>query len=360
MARIYREMPLNSIWEGAGNIMALDLLRALRGADVAAAIDAELAPARGGHAAFDRLAATLPGRLDGGTDEAAARTLARDVALLVQASLLRRHATDAVFAAFCTSRLQLGADVFGLLPADTPFDTIVDRSHWELHENLQGPHGRHHRRRLGLRPRGGAHRRARGHERRPGRCAGRCAGAGGGRNAHARRAGAAVPARRVQGGRGRSAGQSHGRSLRRAARRLQQRRRRFRRPDLGTQRAGLGVGDGRQRHGRRAWRARLHAADARGRGARCRVRGPHRQHRVDGRPAEPAEHGRLQRQQACRGQPDRNAVPGSVARHRPDQRVGAVPVLRADRHPPEPPQPARCTECRRRRSRRRASASRRR
>jgi putative acyl-CoA dehydrogenase len=128
MARIYREMPLNSIWEGAGNIMALDLLRALRGADVAAAMQAELAPAHGEHAAFDRLAAMLPARLDGGTDEAAARALARDVALLVQAALLRRHATDAVFAAFCTSRLQRGTDVFGALAADTPFDSIINRS----------------------------------------------------------------------------------------------------------------------------------------------------------------------------------------------------------------------------------------
>ncbi len=128
MARIYREMPLNSIWEGAGNIMALDLLRALRGADVAAAMDRELAPARGEHAAFDHLAATLPSRLDGGTDEAEARTLARDVALLVQAALLRRHATDAVFAAFCASRLQQRADVFGLLRADTPFDDIINRA----------------------------------------------------------------------------------------------------------------------------------------------------------------------------------------------------------------------------------------
>jgi putative acyl-CoA dehydrogenase len=128
MARIYREMPLNSIWEGAGNIMALDLLRALRGADVAAAMQAELAPARGEHAAFDRLAATLPARLDGGTDEAAARTLARDVALLVQAALLRRHATDAVFTAFCSSRLAQGADVFGLLRPETPFDSLINRS----------------------------------------------------------------------------------------------------------------------------------------------------------------------------------------------------------------------------------------
>jgi putative acyl-CoA dehydrogenase len=128
MARIYREMPLNSIWEGAGNIMALDLLRALRGADVAAALEDELAPARGAHAAFDRLAVTLPPRLDGGTDEADARTLARDVALLVQAALLRRHASDAVFDAFCASRLGQGSDVFGRLPTTTDLPSILERA----------------------------------------------------------------------------------------------------------------------------------------------------------------------------------------------------------------------------------------
>jgi putative acyl-CoA dehydrogenase len=128
MARIYREMPVNSIWEGAGNIMALDLLRALRGADVAAALAQELAPARAEHAAFDRLASTLPDRIDGSTDEAQARMLARDIALLVQAALLRRHSTDAVFAAFCGSRLDRAADVFGLLPAGTPFDALLERA----------------------------------------------------------------------------------------------------------------------------------------------------------------------------------------------------------------------------------------
>ena len=128
VARIYREMPLNSIWEGAGNIMALDLLRALRSADVGAALAQELAPARAEHAAFDRLAATLPDRIDGHTDEAQARALARDIALLVQAALLRRHSTDTVFAAFCASRLERAADVFGLLPAGTPFDGLLERA----------------------------------------------------------------------------------------------------------------------------------------------------------------------------------------------------------------------------------------
>ena len=128
MARIYREMPLNSIWEGAGNIMALDLLRALRSADVAAALNHELAPARAEHAAFERLAKTLPERIDGATDEAQARTLARDIALLVQAALLRRHSTDLVFATFCQSRLDSAADVFGLLPAGTAFDALIERA----------------------------------------------------------------------------------------------------------------------------------------------------------------------------------------------------------------------------------------
>jgi putative acyl-CoA dehydrogenase len=129
MARIYREMPLNSIWEGAGNIMALDLLRALRGADVAAAIEHELTGTTGASAALDRAAARVLDALDGGTPEAQARGLARELALVLQASLLRRHATPAVFDAFCASRFEGGgADVFGLLPAGADLDSIVRRA----------------------------------------------------------------------------------------------------------------------------------------------------------------------------------------------------------------------------------------
>ncbi|WP_119286690.1 isovaleryl-CoA dehydrogenase [Azohydromonas sediminis] len=128
MARIYREMPLNSIWEGAANIMALDLLRALRSADAAPALERELAAARGIHPGFDRLAAALPARIDGVTDEIAARALARDVALLMQASLLARHAPRAVAEAFCRARLAQGSDVFGTLPADLPFDALIERA----------------------------------------------------------------------------------------------------------------------------------------------------------------------------------------------------------------------------------------
>jgi putative acyl-CoA dehydrogenase len=138
MARIYREMPLNSIWEGAGNIMALDLLRALRqrdgrGADVLQALEAELATARGAAAEYDRFIDALLARFadaaDGGGVEAGARRLAQDVALAVQASLLRRHAPEFVFDAFCRSRLAAsGPQVFGTLPSNVAFDLIMQRA----------------------------------------------------------------------------------------------------------------------------------------------------------------------------------------------------------------------------------------
>jgi putative acyl-CoA dehydrogenase len=131
MARVYREMPLNSIWEGAGNIMAIDLLRALRTGPVADALMQELAPAHGQHGGFDRLADGLPARIDGATDEADARRLARDVALAVQAALLKQHAPEEVFDTFCASRFgdQLGGGgAFGLLPSGAPLDSLIARA----------------------------------------------------------------------------------------------------------------------------------------------------------------------------------------------------------------------------------------
>ena len=129
MARIYREMPLNSIWEGAGNIMALDLLRALRKADTAAALATELAPARGAHAALDRLAASLPVRVEEMASEVEARRLAQDVALAVQAALLYQTAPAAVFNAFCDSRLGGNwGQAFGTLGSDVDFDAIIARA----------------------------------------------------------------------------------------------------------------------------------------------------------------------------------------------------------------------------------------
>ena len=129
MARIYREMPLNSIWEGAGNIMALDLLRALRQSDATGALVHEIEPAKGAHPALDRALAALPNRIEETTDEAGARRLAQDVALAVQAALLVQQAPTEVSSAFCASRLggNWGCN-FGTLAPDTPFDPIIARS----------------------------------------------------------------------------------------------------------------------------------------------------------------------------------------------------------------------------------------
>jgi putative acyl-CoA dehydrogenase len=129
MARIYREMPLNSIWEGAGNIMALDLLRALRKPDAVAALAQELGAAKGAHPALDRLAASLPMRVEELASESQARRLAQDVALALQAALLCQTAPGAVADAFCDSRLAGNwGQTFGTLAAATDFDSIVDRA----------------------------------------------------------------------------------------------------------------------------------------------------------------------------------------------------------------------------------------
>ena len=133
MARIYREMPLNSIWEGAGNIMALDLLRALskggREGDCIGALAHELAGARGAHAAFDGFVAALFQRIELGAEETEARCLARDIALAVQAALLHQHAPPFVFDAFCASRLGgASGGTFGTLSASTDFSAILARA----------------------------------------------------------------------------------------------------------------------------------------------------------------------------------------------------------------------------------------
>jgi putative acyl-CoA dehydrogenase len=129
MARIYREMPLNSIWEGAGNIMALDFLRALRKGDAVAAMLHELAPAQGAHPALDLFAAALPARIEGLASESEARRLAQDVALAVQGALLVQSVPTEVSDAFCESRIGGNwGHTFGTLAADTHFDSIIARS----------------------------------------------------------------------------------------------------------------------------------------------------------------------------------------------------------------------------------------
>ncbi|MER5374390.1 acyl-CoA dehydrogenase family protein [Streptomyces sp. NPDC002553] len=117
MPRHYREAPLLSIWEGSGNVNALDVLRALtREPATADVLFDELASARGADARLDAAVDALRVRLSDGT-EGGARRLVERMALALQASLLVRYAPPAIADAFCATRL--GGDwghAFGTLP----------------------------------------------------------------------------------------------------------------------------------------------------------------------------------------------------------------------------------------------------
>jgi putative acyl-CoA dehydrogenase len=131
MPRLYRQAPLNSIWEGSGNVIALDVLRALgTGSAALAAVTAELALARGADPRFDAAVTRLQAELaDRDELPARARRLAGQLALCLQASLLLRYAPAAVADAFCAARLGGdGGAVLGTLPAGLPMRAIVDRA----------------------------------------------------------------------------------------------------------------------------------------------------------------------------------------------------------------------------------------
>lgn len=119
MARLYREAPLNAIWEGSGNVICLDLLRSLaREAGAVDVLRAELMAAAGADrrydAALNRLESELPAMI---RNEGQARRLAERLALLLQGSLLLRFAPAAVADAFIATRLGDGwSGQFGDLP----------------------------------------------------------------------------------------------------------------------------------------------------------------------------------------------------------------------------------------------------
>ena len=130
---LYRESPLNSVWEGSGNVNALDVLRALgREPEVLDAWITEVGHARGADARLDRAVDdTLALLGDGRAREAGARRLAGRMAACLQGSLLVRFAPAEVADAFCASRLGTSYDgTFGTLSTPAAdLRTIVDQDH---------------------------------------------------------------------------------------------------------------------------------------------------------------------------------------------------------------------------------------
>jgi len=130
MPRLYREAPLASIWEGSGNVMSLDVLRALtRSPRSLEVFLAEVELAAGGDRRLDARVKQLKDQFsDPATLETRARRVVESMALCLEGSLLVRDAPPAVADAFCASRL--GGDgglEYGTLPADSDFEAIIAR-----------------------------------------------------------------------------------------------------------------------------------------------------------------------------------------------------------------------------------------
>jgi putative acyl-CoA dehydrogenase len=131
LPRIYREAPVNSIWEGSGNVQCLDVLRAVhREPAVMEALFMELTRASGQHALFDQHVArvrTFVGKLEDA--ERNARVLVEDLALLLSAGLLLRSAPSFVSDGFCAARLSDSRGLsYGTLGADLNVQGLLARA----------------------------------------------------------------------------------------------------------------------------------------------------------------------------------------------------------------------------------------
>ncbi len=132
MERLYREAPLNGIWEGSGNVICLDVLRSMRREpETVEAFLAEVRLARGADARLDAFTEGLERRLANLNEfEPLARRVTEMMAFALQGSLLVRYSTPAVADAFCATRLDGDwGRAFGTLPNGLDMKAIVDRAH---------------------------------------------------------------------------------------------------------------------------------------------------------------------------------------------------------------------------------------
>ncbi|MEX2323533.1 MAG: acyl-CoA dehydrogenase family protein [Acidimicrobiia bacterium] len=128
MPRLFRQSPVNGIWEGSGNVICLDVLRVMRSAPEAVeAFFAEVDAATGTNAAFDVAAARARDDLVG-VDESTARRFVERVAILLQASLLLRHAPAGIGDAFIAARVSEPGLAYGAAATDAPTDLLLDRA----------------------------------------------------------------------------------------------------------------------------------------------------------------------------------------------------------------------------------------
>ena len=131
MPRLYRQAPLNGIWEGSGNVICLDVLRTInREPEALERFMNEISLARGGDDRLDMAIGGLERVLqDPAGLEPNARRVVELMAVVLQGALLVQFAPEAVADTFCATRL--GGDwglAYGTLPADAPVDFLIERS----------------------------------------------------------------------------------------------------------------------------------------------------------------------------------------------------------------------------------------
>lgn len=130
MPRLYRQAPLNSIWEGSGNVQCLDVLRALtREPQTRDALLSELTQAAGQNPTFDRQLDALPETLqDAEALEFRSRKITETLAMMLQAALLLTGDQPEIGAAFCAARLACDGHSFGTLASAAPVDLLIARA----------------------------------------------------------------------------------------------------------------------------------------------------------------------------------------------------------------------------------------
>lgn len=130
LPRLFRESPLNSIWEGCGNIQSLDILRAMeKSPDACDALFTEIERAKGADKTLDVFVETLKRDIQAKNfTPGAARTLASRMARAIQASLMIRYAEDASANYFLATRIHTEQSVYGTHDAPELVTNIIDYS----------------------------------------------------------------------------------------------------------------------------------------------------------------------------------------------------------------------------------------
>ncbi len=135
LGRMFREGPVNSIWEGSGNVMCLDVLRAMgKDPECVEAVLANLNLTKGAHLDYDNTLKEVTTALaNGSVPESRARWLTEKLAKLLQANILMQNAPNEVADTFVSTRLgNMGGLAYGTLPEDAPVDFILERAMGDL------------------------------------------------------------------------------------------------------------------------------------------------------------------------------------------------------------------------------------